>query len=169
MESQLIKKSQRINLGAGNVKFSDDAIKKLNYLLGGLFMLSAVSYFIEYLDRGSELGRHILTSCIFFLGGLLFFFKAQIELSQTSKYAPHFIISENVIKIKTGVFKKSQLINWDDVKKVELGYYKIGIKDRSGLQYYPYQTRKETSIQIKRVIEDIATQKGIEVENLLKR
>ncbi|MGM0579469.1 MAG: hypothetical protein ACQETL_02240 [Bacteroidota bacterium] len=169
MEAQLEVKGKRINLGAGNVKFSDDAIKKLNYLLGGLFMLTAILYFVNFLEKGFEVGRHFFTSGIYFFAGLLFFFKAHFELSPTSKYAPHFIISETGLKIKTGVFKKPEFIDWGDVKKIELGYYKIGIKDRTGLQYFPYRSRKETSIEIKREIEDIASQKGIEVENLLKR
>jgi hypothetical protein len=169
METQSIEKSQRINLGAGRVKFSDDAIKKLNYVLSGLFMLTAISYFINYMEKEHELGRHFFTSFIYIFTALLFFLKARIELSSTSKYAPHFMISDDFIKVKTGVFKKSILINWNDIKKVELGSYKIGIKDKTGVQYYPYQTRKDTSIQIKRAIEEMATQKGIEVENLLRR
>lgn len=61
------------------------------------------------------------------------------------------------------------MINWEEVIRIELGNYKIGIKDKTGLQYYPYQTRKETSIRVKGAIEAIATDKGIEVQNLLKR
>lgn len=169
METQSIEKGQRINLGAGRVKFSDDAIKKLNYLLSGLFMLTAISYFINYMEKEHELGRHFFTSLIYIFTALLFFFKARIELSSTSKYAPHLVVSDQGLKIKTGVFKKSVYINWDDVKKIELGYYKIGIKENTGLQYFPYKTRKETSIELKKAIQAIAEQKGIEVENLLKR
>jgi hypothetical protein len=166
METQSIKQSQRINLGAGNVKFSESTIRKLNYFLSAMFLVMAFLYlFRDSIGLFEKIGM----SGLYFFTGFLFLFKARIELSQTSKYAPHFVISEQRIKIKTGVFKKSEFINWDDVKKVELGYYKIGIKDKTGLQFYPYKTRKETSIQIKRAIEEIASQKEIEVENLLKR
>ncbi|WP_375579411.1 hypothetical protein ABWH96_20840 [Marivirga tractuosa] len=167
METQSIEKSQRINLGARNVKFSDDAIKKLNYLLGTLFIGMSVLYFFR--DNAGIAEKVVFCSAYFIMGLFFLFIKARIELSPTSKYAPHFLVSENGLKIKTGVLKKSQFIDWNDVKKIELGYYKIGIKDQTGLQFYPYQTRKETSIKIKRAIEDIAAQKGIEVENLLKK
>jgi len=166
MEAQSIEKNQRINLGAGNVKFSDNAIKKVNYFLGLLFVLAAILYMFR--NNAGPVERIGMTS-LYFFSGVLFILKASIELSTTSKYAPHFIISQNGLKIKTGVFKKSEFINWDEVKKVELGNYKIGIKDKTGLQFYPYVTRKETSIKIKRAIEAITAQKGIEVENLLRK
>jgi hypothetical protein len=166
MEIQSVEKSQRINLGAGNVKFSENTIRNVNYFLSVLFLIMACLY----LFRGSiGVFEKIGMSGLYFFTGFLFLFRAQIELSQTSKYAPHFIISAQGLKIKTGVFNKSEFINWVDVKKVELGYYKIGIKDKTGIQYYPYKTRKETSIELKRIIETIAIEKGIEVENLLKR
>lgn len=166
METQLEVKGKRINLGAGNVKYPDKTYKILYYFLAALWLVMFVYYFF----RESEgLFEKIAMPAIYLLTSCMFFFKARFELTSTSKYAPHFIISQNGLKIKRDVFKKSEFINWDDVKKVELGYYKIGIKDRTGLQYFPYRTRKETSIEIKREIEDIASQKGIEVENLLKR
>jgi len=166
METQLEEKNQRINLGAGNVKYSDDANKKLNYFLGSLFILQGVFYLFR--DSAGPIERSIMASCYFLMGGFFLFVKARLELSQASKYAPHFLISKNGLKIKTGVFKKSKFIDWDSVQKIELGSYKIGLKDRTGLQYHPYKTRKETSIQIKRAIEEIAAQKGIKVENLLR-
>jgi|GEM_PF-6582995 hypothetical protein len=166
MDTQSIEKSQRINLGAGNVKYPDNAFRKLSYFLAALWLVLLI---VSIFKENDGLFEKVGMPAIYALNGIFFFFKAHFELSTTSKYAPHFIISESGIKIKTGVFKKSELINWNDVKKIELGYYKIGIKDKTGLQYYPYQTRKETSIRIKRAIEAIAVQKGIEVENLLKR
>lgn len=166
METQLEVKGKRINLGAGNVKYSDNAFRKLSYFLAFFwFVLLIVSIFKENDGLFEIVGMPI----IYALNGILFFFKAHYELSPKSKYAPHFIISQNGLKIKRDILKKSEFINWNDVKKIELGYYKIGIKDKTGLRFYPYNTRKETSIEIKRTIEDIATQKGIEVENLLKR
>lgn len=168
METQSIERSQRINLGAGDISMSESTARKLSYLAGTLMITSSVFYFISFIT-GGDLGWRLISSVLFFISGTMFLLKAHFELSPTSKYASHFIISENVIKIKTGVFKKSQFINWDDIKKIELGYYKIGIKDKTGLQFYPYATRKQTSIQIKRAIEAVATQKGIAVENLLKR
>ncbi|SMG43224.1 hypothetical protein SAMN05661096_02994 [Marivirga sericea] len=166
METQSIEQSQRINLGAGNVKFSESTIRKSNYFLGALFMIMALLYlFRDSIGVFEKIGM----SGLYFSTGFLFLFKAQIELSQTSKYAPHFVISEHGLKIKTGVFKKSNFINWNNIRKIELGYYKIGIKDKGEMQYFTYQTRKETSIELKRLIEAIAAQKGVEVENLLKK
>jgi hypothetical protein len=166
METQSIEQSQRINLGPEN-KFSDDANKKLNYFLGTLFIASGTLYFFR--DNAGALERIVFSTSHFLMGIFLIFIKARIELSTSSKYAPHFLISQNGLRIKTSVLKKSQFINWNDIKKMELGSYKIGIKDKTGLQYYPYTTRKERSIRIKRAIEEMATKKGIEVENLLRK
>lgn len=166
METQSVEKNRRINLGAGNVKFSESTIRKLNYFLGAMFLVMAFIYvFRDSIGVFERIGM----SGLYFFTAFLFLFKAQIELSTTSKFAPHFIISELGLKIKTGVFKKSEFIKWNDVMKIELGYYKIGIKDKTGLLYYPYTTRKETSIELKRSIEAVAEQKGIEIENLLRR
>ncbi len=166
METQLELKGKRINLGTGNVKYPDNAFRKLSYFLADVWL---VLFIISIFKENEGLFEKVGMPVIYGLNGIFFFVKAHFELSPTSRYAPHFIVSKNGLKIKSGVFKKCQFINWDDVMKIELGYYKIGIKDKTGLKYYPYRTRKETSIEIKRAIEEIATQKGIEVENLLKR
>jgi hypothetical protein len=166
METKSVEKGKRINIGAGNLKYPDNTYRKLYYSLSALWL---VLFVISVFKENNGLFQKLVMPAIYGINGAFFFFKAHFELSSTSKYAPHFIISENGLKIKTGVFKNSEFIKWKDVKKVELGYYKIGIKDKTGLQFYPYKTRKETSIQIKRAIEEIASQKEIEVENLLKR
>jgi len=106
---------------------------------------------------------------VFFLSASIFLFRAHFELSPNSKYAPHFLISQNGIKTKTGVFKKSEFINWDEIIKMEIGYHLLGIKTTSSLNYHSCHTRKETSIQIKKTIEAVAVEKGIEVENLLEK
>ena len=148
---------------------SENTARKLNYVAGGLMMISSLYYFISFIYEGADSNYKIISGVLFFLTASMFLFKAHVELSTTSKYAPHFLISESRLKIKTGVFKNSEFINWDEVKKIELGYYLIGIKSKTGLQYFRYSTRKEISIKIKRAIEDIAVQKGIKVENLSKR
>ncbi|HET8859840.1 hypothetical protein [Marivirga sp.] len=166
MKGKELEKSQRINLGTGNIKFSERTIIRVNYLFSVLFLVAAILYLVR--DEIS-LSERVGMSGLYLFTGLIFFIRAHIELSTTSKFAPHFIISEKGLKIKTGVFKKSDFIDWGDVKKVELGHYKIGIQDKTGLQFYPYQTRKETSINLKNSIQAMAIHRGIEVENLLKR
>jgi len=165
MGTQSLEKSQRINLGSGDISMSEKSLRRLSYLACILFLIPSIYYVTKDDVRTFE----VVMSAIYLLNAGLFFFRAHFELSTTSKYAPHFLVSQNDLKIKTSVYKNSKYIDWDDVKKIELGYYKIGIQDKTGLQYYPYKTRKETSIKLKRTIEEIATQKGIEVENLLKR
>jgi hypothetical protein len=168
METQSIEKTKRITLGAGDISMSEITARILSYTVGGLLMICSMYYIIGFIVGEAGFSK-IIAGISFFLSASIFLFRAQFELSPTSKYAPHFLISKNGLKIKTGVFKKSVFINWVDMIKIELGYYKIGIKDKTGLQYYPYQTRKETSIKIMKTIEEIAPQKGIEVENLLRR
>lgn len=169
MQAQSIEKSQRFTLGAGDPTMSEKTARKLNYIAGGLMMISSLYYIISFILEGAEFNYKIISGVSFFLSASIFLFRAQIELSTTSKYAPHFLISENGLKIKKSVFGKSQFIKWDDVKKIELRYYKIGIKDKTGMQYYPYTTSKERSIQIKRAIEALAAERGIELDNLLRR
>ncbi|WKV13570.1 hypothetical protein [Marivirga harenae] len=166
METQSIEQSQRINLGSGNLKFSNKANRKLSYFLALLFFYMGLSLILNEDARNfTRLGMGPL----YLLAASLYMLKAQFEFSTTSKYAPHFIVSEQGLKIKTAVFKKSEFISWDSIKEIELGNYKIGIRDRTGFLYFPYKTRKETSIELKRSIEAIAAQKGVEVENLLKK
>jgi len=169
METRSIEQNQRFTLGSRDISMSEKTAIKLNYIAGGLMMISSLYYIISFIFVDTEFSYKIISGGLFFLSASIFLFRAHFELSPNSKYAPHFMISQNGLKIKTGVFKKSEFISWDAVKKVELGNYKIGIKDKTGTQYYPYQTRKETSIKLKRTIETFANQKGIEVENLLKR
>jgi hypothetical protein len=169
METQSIEKSQRINLGSGRFHVSEINARRFNFILAFLFIGMSSILFPRLLNWSGINMIDILQPIIYLLIGLFYLGKATIAQSKTSKYAPHFLISQDIIKIKTGVFKKPELINWEEVIRIELGNYKIGIKDKTGLQYYPYQTRKETSIRVKGAIEAIATDKGIEVQNLLKR
>ncbi|SMG43218.1 hypothetical protein SAMN05661096_02993 [Marivirga sericea] len=169
MKTESIEQSQRFTLGSGDISMSEKTARKLNCIAGGLMMISSLYYIISFIFEGADSNYKIISGVSFFLSASIFLFRAQIELSTTSKYAPHFLISKNGLKIKTSVFGQSEFISWENVKKIELGYYLIGIKDKMGLQYYRYNTRKEISIKIKRAIKDVVEQKGIEVENLLKR
>jgi hypothetical protein len=169
MSLQTVEKSQRINLGAGQVHPPGSTARRLTYVASGLFMLAAVFNIIDYFVERTYLGRHIFTSTMYFLAGISFLFSGRIEMSSTSKYAPHFIISESGLRIKTGVFSKSQFFKWDDIRQIELSSNKIGIKmnEIKGLIYYPYATQKETSIdKIKTAIEALAAPKGIEVKKI---
>ncbi|MGJ3235805.1 hypothetical protein [Marivirga sp.] len=169
METPSIEQSQRFTLGSGDISMSEKTAIKLNYIAGGLMMISSLYYIISFVLIDTEFNYKIISGVLFFLSACIFLFRAHFELSPSSRYAPHFLISDTGIKIKTGVFKNSVFFNWDDVKKIEIGYYLIGIKDKTGLEYFPYKTRKETSIQIKSAIEEMTTQKGIEVHNLSRR
>jgi hypothetical protein len=169
METQSLEKSQKFTLGSGDISMSEKTAIKLNYIAGGLMMISSLYYIISFILKDTEFSYKIISGVLFFLSASIFLFRAHFELSPSSKYAPHFLISTTGIKIKTGVFKNSEFFKWHDIKKIEIGYYLIGIKDKTGLEYFPYRTRKETSIQIKRAIEDLAAQKGIVVENLSRR
>ncbi|WKK86866.2 hypothetical protein QYS48_08330 [Marivirga arenosa] len=169
METQALEKSQRFTLGSGEISFSDSLARKMNYIIGGLMMICSLYYIISYIYEESDFNYKIISGLLFFFSASIFLFRAHFELSTSSKYAPHFRISTKGIKIKTGVFKKSILFNWDDIKKIEIGYYLVGIKDKTGIQYFSYKTRRETSIQIKRAIKDMAIQKEKEVEDLSRR
>ncbi len=169
METQLELKGKRINLGAGRTDISVKNARIFNFIAGFLFLALTIIIIPKLINESESNFADKLLPLLYLAIAIFYLGKASIAQSKTSKYAPHFIVSENVMKIKTSVFKKSEFINWNDVKKVEFGKYKIGIKDKAGLQYYPYKTRKETSIELKNSIKAIAQQKGIEVENLLKR
>lgn len=169
MEPQLEVKGKRINLGSGRLDISEKNARIFNFIIGFLFLGMTLILIPNLLNESESNFVDKLLPLSYFAIGIFYLGKASIAQSKTSKYAPHFFISQDVIKIKREIFKNSVIIQWDAIKKIELGNYKIGIKDKTGLQYFPYKTRKETSIKIKRTIEAIADQKGIEVENLLKR
>jgi len=169
METQLNLKHKRINLGYGRTDISEKNARIFNFIVGFLFIGMFSILFPRLLNWSENNIIDKLQPFIYLLIGFFYLGTATIVQSKTSKYAPHFLISQDLIKIKTEVFKKPKLINWNDVKKVEFGNFKIGIKDTSGLQYYPYKTRPETSIELKRAIKVVAAEKEIEVENLLKR
>lgn len=170
MEKQSQIKSQRINLGEGNISTPKSKARKLSYVISGLLLLSSLFMVFDYLEEGTELGKHILIGGLYFVTGIVFLFRAKTTFTETSKISPHMLISEVGIKIKPGVFNKSQFINWNEIQKIELGNFKIGLKlnNTKNLIYYSYNARNSTLTEIKSSIETIAAQKEIEVKNTFK-
>ncbi|HET8859841.1 hypothetical protein [Marivirga sp.] len=163
-------RGKRINLGSGRLDISEKNARIFNFIVGFLFLGMTLILISNLLNDSDSNFVDKLHPLAYFLIAIFYLGKAGIVQSKTSKYAPHFIISDNVLKIKTSVFKKSEHISWNDIKKIELGNFKIGLKlnNTKNLIYYPYTARKDTSIDIKRSIKAIAVKRGIEVENLLK-
>ncbi|HET8859842.1 hypothetical protein [Marivirga sp.] len=138
MEKQSQLKSQRINLGKGNLGLPENTGKRLSYVIAGLFLLSSLFMVFDYLEEGTELIKHILIGGLYFVSGIVFLFRATTKFTETSKVAPHMLISEEGIKIKPGIFNKSQFIGWNEIQKIELGNFKIGLKlnNTTNLIYY---------------------------------
>jgi hypothetical protein len=166
MNTQAIEKSQRINLTKYDAGISEKKARKLSYVIGGMFLLSSLFMLFDYLEEGTQLGKHILVGVLYLVSGGIFLFRAKTTFSETSKVAPHILMTVDGIKIKTSILGKSQFIRWTDIQKVEIQYKRIGFKLNNTKKtiYYPYKSRKNTSIQIKRALEDIASKEGIEME-----
>lgn len=171
METQSIEKSQRINLTIYDPGISYKKARRLSYLIGGLCLLSSLFMFFDYLEEGTKLGKHILMGGLYLVVGGIFFFRAKMVFSETSKVTAHILTTADGIKIKTTILGKGQFIRWNDIQKVEIQDKRIGFKLKNTKKpiFYRYKSTNETSIQIKKAIEAIAVQKGTEVENLLKR
>lgn len=164
-----MKQRQRINLLIAETGHPAARARSLTYVASALFMIAAVFNLIDYDVEGTDLARHIILSTTYFLAALLFFFKIRFELSDTSKYAPHFIISQDGFKIKTGILNKSQFIEWNNIKKIELGRNKVGVKmnEAKSLIYYQHPAHNKSSVEkTKGIIEAVAASKGAEVKKI---
>jgi len=169
METQALEKSQRINLGSGPLNLSEVTARRFNFFAAFFFIGLSILVIYNLFNKENSNFADKSMPFAYMMIGLVYLFKASVAQSKTSMHAPHFLLTEKGIKIKVGVLKKSQFIEWNDIQKIELGNYKIGFKIKSETQFYPYQTRKETSIVLKKAIKTKANELGIEVENLLRK
>jgi hypothetical protein len=166
METQSRENSLRINLTTYDPGTSYKKARRLNYVIGGLFLLSSLFMFFDYLEEGTDLFRHILFGGMYLVAGIVFLFRAKTNFSESSKIIPHILTTKEGIKIKTSLLGKAQYIKWNDIEKVEIRKERIGFKlnNSNNRIYYVYKSTEDTPIKIKRAIEYLDLQKRIQVD-----
>jgi hypothetical protein len=76
METQSSEKSQRFTLGSGDISMSDTTARKMNYIMGGLMMISSFYYIISFIYEGADSNYKIISGVLFFLSASIFLFRA---------------------------------------------------------------------------------------------
>jgi hypothetical protein len=132
-----------------------------------LFVLVGLPNVINGIDKLREVP---LTNWGLFLGGFLLLtglamiIMGFILFDSTSKLAPKFEIDEVQILVKEDIFKKTKLLNWNEITEISFKPFALEFMftDKSS-QLVILKTTGETSIEIKKSIREIADKKLINI------
>lgn len=150
--------SKTILIGINN-RFSVNANKWLYYSLGLLFLFNGVFHIFS--NSFKPIG--IILGILMIIGGMWYIIYGFTAFSVSSKYAPRVRIDDTEIELKNNFFKPATQINWTDVKKIEFDLYKLSFQLSDNNLVFSYNTYPDISIDIKRMIREMAEEKNIEV------
>lgn len=92
-----------------------------------------------------------------------FIITGTIGLSKKSRFSPKIKIEENALTIKEGLWSGISRFNWDDIKQIKLGSYKIWVTSNGKEKKFNLDSTSQISIEIKKAIREIGLQKNITV------
>ncbi len=133
--------------------------KKLLILPGLLFFSNGLFQIFNNTQKpiGLILGILLIIASAFYL--FLFF----IGFSPKSKYAPKVRVTDELIELKPGIMKSPEFLSWSDIREIHFSSFKILFKLNKDDKAFSYDTSSAQSIQIKRIIREVAESKNIEV------
>jgi len=86
-----------------------------------------------------------------------------VGYSLKSKYAAKIRTTYSHIEIKPDFWKPTIKLNWNDIKRISFGNYKVEFSLPNETKTVNYDTTAELSIQLKQLIRESAEQQKIEV------
>lgn len=90
---------------------------------------------------------------------------ALLNYSIKSKKASRVELTDELFFIKQDLFKKPVAIEWKDVQAIDLGDFTLGFKKNDEMYYLKYNTKKDSTDQIKNALKRYANKKGIALLN----
>lgn len=82
-----------------------------------------------------------------------------------SKKAGRVELDDNGFLIKQDLFRKPISENWENIQAMDLGDYTLGFKKNNEMHYIKYNTKKDSSEEIKNAFRGYANKKNIQVLN----
>jgi hypothetical protein len=132
-----------------------------------LFILVGIGNTINGIDKLMEgsLSTWILFLSIFLLlTGLLMLTLGIILFNPKSRFAPKVEVDDEQIIIREDVFNRTKSIRWREIKQIDFKSYALAFLYQDGTsQQVLLKTTKETSVEIKRSLRDMAYQKLITI------
>lgn len=61
------------------------------------------------------------------------------------------------------MFRSALKFSWEEILKIEFGYYSLTIDSGLGRKYFTFKTSKERSVEIKQAIRAVAEQTGLQL------
>lgn len=102
-------------------------------------------------------GIAMIVFCVFY--GVF----AVLAYSKRSKYAPKVRWNPERIELKNSFWKKARWIKWSEIKRIHFASFKVEFELANGTQPFPYNTKAETSRELKRMLREFAESQRIEV------
>ncbi len=147
-----------ILLGSNN-KFSLKTNKWGFTITGIVFILNGVFQIIG--DYAQPIG--LILGVIMIPGGIGYIVTGWLSFSEKSKYAPRITFDEQVLLLKNKLSKPPTILEWGQIKRIELYSYQLKFFSPKADYIFPYEANASTSINIKSAIREIAESKHIEV------
>ena len=122
-------------------------------IIQGVFRLFGSGVYVINLVLG-------ITLTLLGLGCLLY---AILNYSIHSTRAGRVELTDKYFLLKQDLFKKPVAINWEEIQSIDLGDYTLGFKKNEEMYYLKYNTRKDSSDEIKNALRRYADKKNIKL------
>ncbi len=143
-----------------NNRFSNKANLSLYIITTALIITSgSLHIYNSSLDQWG-----MILGILMILLALINFGYGYLTLSAWWKYSPKVKVKDTFIELKNRLFIDPIRIDWSDIVSIELGLCFLRFQTNDKMVNFTYQTSAETSIQIKNLLMEVASGKGIEVK-----
>jgi len=143
-----------------NYEFSPTTTRVLFFLFGSGQLIQGLERLFE-----SELtiGRVILAAILISTGLFLIFLGFALFSSKFS-LTPKILISDHTIQIRENLFSRMKIVNWEDVKALTFKSFCIEVEEKNNsIKTLWLKTNAEVSIEIKKMLRELADKKSIPV------
>lgn len=148
-----------ILLGTNFFNFPNKLSVRLSALAGVVFILNGIIHI--YREVAGPVG--LVLGIMMIPIGLGYCFYGIFVFNKSSKYAPRFSLDENMLLFKKSLSNRPIIFDWDRIKRIEMGPYRMIIAEEGSDKTLDYQTSSEISKEIKSAIREMAKSKHIEV------
>ena len=144
----------------GNGALSSVTLSRWGHVFIGLVLilngfntfLNDISGYFDYIMLIINLGAGIYS--------LLY---AMIALTKFSSFSPKIKLTDSIIQLKSGVMKKSKILAWAEIKKIDFHAYQIDFAMDNDTFSFSYRSNAKISKRIKEALREISKTKNIEI------
>ncbi|MEM6736225.1 MAG: hypothetical protein AAF620_09170 [Bacteroidota bacterium] len=133
--------------------------KTLHIFIAFIFFINGIIYVI---GEQSE-GYRLLLGIAMIIFSICSAFYAVLAFSEDSKYSPKMRVNDKLIELKSSFWKRTDFVNWSDVKLIHFASYKVEFELYHGTKAFPYNTKGLKSKRLKRLLREFAEPRNIQI------